>query len=368
MVKQVVDKCVDQRIPYAVMLELTYRCNLSCKHCFIEKDKRNQESELSLDEIKGILDQLVEMGTFFIGFTGGEIFIRDDLFDIARYAKKRGFLITFMTNGTLITPEMINEIKKIKPLKFEISLYGATSSTHDHITGVDGSFETTVQSIKALTGAGVNVVIKSPLMNLNIREYEKMKAFSEKLGNYAKINPGIIPRRDGSSEPMQYDLSFDEMDDYLPANIGIGLFDYYKDEYKNPSDRLICKAGLSTCSISPDGNVFPCILMPIELGNLKEKRFKEIWHIRPSESLKKLRSLSSRDIKPCYTCDLLKHCIRCPGTAYLETGNLLGISPSACRYAKWKNRSFSEKTNNSYAQIIEVVNREHITKCILEVK
>ncbi len=335
LVEQVVNKCVKSCIPYAVMFELTYRCNLSCRHCLITGDNGNNGAELSTEEIKGIIDQLVEMRTFFLAFTGGEIFLREDLFEIARHAKKRGFLLTLMTNGTLLTPEMIKEIKKMKPVKFEVSLYGASAKTHDHITGVDGSFERTVEAVKGLTEAGINVTTKSVLMNLNIREYEDMKALSEKLGAYPRINPGLLPKKDGSLQPLQYDLSFDEMEKYLPKDNDDILLDYLS-EHKDASDRLTCKAGKSGCSISPDGSVYPCILMPIKVGSLRKNSLKEIWHIQPDENLKRLRALTSADVSTCYRCDLVQYCIRCPGTAYLETGSLLGASPSACRYAKWR--------------------------------
>jgi len=110
LVEQVVNKCVDKCIPYSVMFELTYMCNLNCRHCYVVID--NDDTELSMEEITEIINQLLDMGTFYLTFTGGEIFTRKDLLDIAMYAKKKGFLLTFMTNGTLITPEKIEEIKK----------------------------------------------------------------------------------------------------------------------------------------------------------------------------------------------------------------------------------------------------------------
>ena len=334
LVEEVVNKCVERYIPYSVMFELTYRCNLNCRHCFIVKD--GNINELSTEEVKNIIDQLVEIGTFFLAFTGGEIFMRDDLFEIAWHAKRKGFLLTFMTNGTLITPEKVEEIRKMKPVKFEFSLYGATAKTHDYITRVKGSFERTVEAIKRLVECGIDVTIKTVLMNLNVKEREEMEALAEELGAHPRINPGLAPRRDGSLEPLKYDLSFEEMMEYLPEDYDEVMLSYLSEKSKDISDRFICKAGKAGCCISPDGTVYPCVMMPIPVGNLREKSFKEIWHTQPSKELKRLRNLTAHDLTTCPSCDLAPFCIRCPGVVYLETGDIVGASPSACKYARWR--------------------------------
>jgi len=336
LVEEVVNRYVERCIPYAVMFELTYGCNLKCRHCYVTGD---DGVELSSDEIKDILDQLAEMGAIFLAFTGGEIFTREDLFEIAWYAKKKGFLLTFMTNGTLITPERIKEIEKLKPVKFEFSLYGATAETHDYITRVDGSFKRTIDAIRGLTRDGIEVTVKTILTNSNIREYSEMEALARELGVHLRMDPGLSPRRDGSPEPLQYDLSFEEMAKYLPEDEGELMLSYLSE--KQSSRRFICKAGKAGCCITPSGIVYPCVMMPIAVGDLREKSFKDIWHKNPAYELKRLRSLRSEDMTTCNTCDLAPYCIRCPGVVYLETGDLVGASPSACRYAEWRRYSRS---------------------------
>lgn len=342
LVEQVVNKCVEKRIPYGVMFELTYECNLNCRHCYVVRG--NDGTELSTEETMDIIDQLAEMNTFFLAFTGGEIFTREDLLEIARYAKKKGFLLTFMTNGTLITPEKIEEIKKLKPVKFEISLYGATAKTHDFITRVKGSFERTVDAIKGLAEQGIEVTIKTLLMNLNIREYKEMEALAEELGAQPRMNLGLAPRRDGSLEPLKYDLSFEEMEQYLPEENDEVLLSYLLERReKDPVHKFSCKAGKAGCSISPSGIVYPCVMMPIAVGDLREKSLKEIWHTEPSEELKRLRNLTYVDLPTCSKCELAQYCIRCPGMVYLETGDIVEASSSACRYAQWRKYFRNQK-------------------------
>ncbi len=337
--EQLVSTCVRENIPYAVQMELTTNCNLNCRHCFMVNDNG---VELSSEEVMDIIDQLVDMGTFYLAFTGGEIFTRDDLFDIAKYASRKGFFLTFMTNGTLITPEKIEEIKKLKPIKFEISLYGATAKTHDYVTQVEGSFERSVAAITELVKLGIEVTVKTMLMNLNIHESGAIKALCEQLGVHPRINPGIAPKKNGSLEPLQYDLSFEDMETYLSAH-DFDLSYLLARREKDPEHEFSCKAGKAACSISPSGIVCPCVMMPIAVGNLRENSFKEIWHTEPSHELKRLRSLTSADLPLCPKCELAQYCIRCPGVVYLETGDLIGASPSACRYAQWRKLSQTQK-------------------------
>jgi radical SAM protein with 4Fe4S-binding SPASM domain len=338
LIDQFMMKCSKKLIPVVVQFEITHKCNLSCRHCNVVKQN---DKELTTAEIKGVIDQLKEMGTFFLAFTGGEIFTRSDFSEIAWYAKKKGFILIFMTNATLITPEKMEEIKKIKPRNFEISLLGANAKTHDYITRVDGSFDRTIEAIKELTEAGIEVITKTALMSLNVKEYNEIRALSKRLGAVPIISPLITPKKDGSLEPQSYELSFEEVRGYLPDEPPDPAY-FFRWESQNKSK--LCNAGKATCCISPNGDVHPCVLLPLKIGNLKNQGFKDIWLNQPNKNLKKLRDLTERDLTECLDCNLGKFCHRCAGLAYLETGNLTGPSPISCRQAKWA-RILERKSN-----------------------
>ncbi len=337
LMSQLMKTCSEKHIPAVVQIELTNRCNLSCRHCnFVRSD----EPDLTTAEVKGIIDQLKEAGTFYLAFTGGEIFTRKDFIEIAEYAKKEGFLLIFMTNATLITPEKIEAIKKIRPRNMEISLLGATPETHDYITQVEGSFNRTVKAIKSLTSAGIEVVTKTALMSLNFKEYEDIRALSTSLGAVPVVSPTITPRKDGSSEPQNFLLPFEDLEEYLPSAPSDPDY-FFRWETRRS---LICSAARSTCCISPSGDVFPCVLLPIKLGNLRKQTFNELWHDKTNEALSKIRSLVVSDLTECAACASQKFCYRCAGVAYLETGSYTAPSPSACRQAKLKKRLENKKT------------------------
>ena len=166
------ERAAQHLVPFQVTLELTYRCNLSCKHCYVDVPSRD---ELSFSEMKGILDQLARAGTLYLLLTGGEILVRHDFLAIARLARTLGFQLILLTNGTLMTPMMAEEIAKLKPLLVGVSLHGATPDTHDLITGRPGSFEATLRGTDLLRCSGVNVALHTVLMDSNERETAMMK-------------------------------------------------------------------------------------------------------------------------------------------------------------------------------------------------
>src|SRR3989304_10130510 len=132
-------------LPVSAIMELTYDCNLKCKHCYIVRSRR---PVVSTREALNILDQLAEMGTLFLTFTGGEALQRADFFDIAEYARHRNFALRVFTNGTLINARTADKIKKISPLAVGISIYSHRAAVHDAFTRTRGSFEKSTKAIQ----------------------------------------------------------------------------------------------------------------------------------------------------------------------------------------------------------------------------
>lgn len=334
-------KCMEGNIPLTVQLELTNRCNLSCKHCYRLPEKRE---ELSYLKVCALLDELQEIGTFYLVFTGGEALVRSDFFQIAEYARKKGFLLILMTNGTLIADQEADKIAALKFLEIEISLLGATPTTHDSITNVPGSFARAIRAIELLKTRNLQVRMNTTLMSLNVSEYQAINSLAERLEVTSKIQPWVIPRRDRSREPLEYQLSLEEIRMHLCNDIDIGCL---LEADKAHSGPMICNAGRVLCAISPYGDLLPCVLMPLKLGNLRNKFFDEIWK-SSNDELRRIRSVTKSDLKTCSVCDLASFCNRCPGVAYMETGDLLAPSPSACQFARWRAELKAGKTENKW--------------------
>lgn len=321
---RIVKKTMDRLIPFTVHWELTYHCNLQCPHCYVVP--QNSRVELSSGKIIDILDILKEKGTLYIIFSGGEILTRKDFFDIALHARKKGFALRLLTNGTLIDERVADRIKDLHPLSIEISLYGSTPTTHDRITACPGSFERSIKALRLLHERSIRTVVKSLMMKQNAGEFQRMKKLAQEIGSQFLYDTIIIPRVDGSMEPCRNRLNGEELYRLLYPEV--------KEKAEDGNSRqndLSCSAGLNVLSISPYGDVYPCMAFKESGGNLTKNSLSEIQH---SPMFSKMRSITLSELRECKVCKFIQHCNRCPAIAWLETGNLFGPSQADCLLAR----------------------------------
>ncbi len=145
-----------KRAPLEVSIEVTRRCPLDCLHCYNSlpmSDHAARAAELTFEEHCRLLDELVEAGCLWLLYTGGEIFARKDFLEIYTEAKKRGFLITLFTNGTMINERIADYLAEYRPFAIEITLYGATRETYEALTQIPGSYDRCMKGIRPASGA-----------------------------------------------------------------------------------------------------------------------------------------------------------------------------------------------------------------------
>jgi AdoMet-dependent heme synthase len=309
-------------IPLSVLFEVTHRCNLGCEHCYLTEGPvgrpKPRTDELSLDEIRVILDDLAEAGTLFLTLSGGEVFMRRDFLAIAAAARQRGFSVTVFTTGTLLTPDVAGELAALHPLSVEVSIYSARPEVHDRVTRIPGSHARSLRALRLLRERGVVILIKSPLMSVNTDEVRELAALAEDLGAGYGFDPTLTPRRDGDKTPLTLAPTMTQMRAFFSDPV-------MAREFAQPVKCLpqageeICGTGRRTCLISPYGDLFPCGVHPIPAGNLREQRFAEIWTGSPL--LKDLRTQTVADLRggakaaPGF---------RCSALALMEDGDFLG--------------------------------------------
>jgi MoaA/NifB/PqqE/SkfB family radical SAM enzyme len=204
----------EKRIPIDGSFELTFRCNLRCAHCYCSLPANSQDAlskELGTEEIFKIFDQIAEAGCLWLLLTGGEPLVRKDFLEIYTYAKKKGFLISLFTNGTLITQEIADFLAEWPPNKVEITLYGITEETYEKITRVPGSFKRCKRGIDLLLERKIPLRLKTIAMTLNHDEFFKIKEYAEGLGVEFRFDPELNPRLDGSKTPCAFRLSPEEV-------------------------------------------------------------------------------------------------------------------------------------------------------------
>ena len=194
---------------------MTRRCPLECLHCYNNLpmgDMDAKQRELTKEEHFKMLDELVEMGCFWLLYTGGEIFARKDFLEIYTYAKKKGFLITLFTNGTIINEQIADYLVEWPPFAIEITLYGRTRETYEALTAVPGSYDRCLRGIKLLKERGLPLKLKTVATSINKHEVLAMRRFAEdELGVEFKMDGQINPRIDCSQSPLAVRLTPEEV-------------------------------------------------------------------------------------------------------------------------------------------------------------
>ena len=293
--------------PLLVNLQITRRCNLRCIHCDIrEAPERYSDAinkELSTEEIKKIVDSLKSLGTTYISISGGEPFIRRDIFEIIECVKKRDLGLYISSNGTLITEEVAKRINDLGLDAISISLDGITPEKHDTIRGVKGAFDKTVAAIKALLNhkRHTQVCIAPIVADVNLNELPQLVDFANDLGVDAIIfNPWheSLGRKETENILNIRENRLEVLDEVIEQIIektkkyGIytnsevylrGIRRFFED--KNEID-IDCFAGFFSCNISWEGYVVPCAFMP-PVGNIRNEPFEKIWNSQRFNEVRK---------------------------------------------------------------------------------
>ena len=307
----------DNVIPINLMIELLTNCNERCKHCYISN---YNYKGLSTDELKDIILQFRKLGGLNLSFTGGEVFLRDDLFELIEYARNLYLRVFLLTNGSLITDEIARRLKKLNITELSISLYSMDEDVHDEVTGVKGSFRKTMQGINFAIKYNISVIIKTPLMLINKYSYRDVKKFCDE-NDFEFISSALIfSKNDGCKEPKKLNIYGDELKKVLSD-----IKQYEPIGQLNNFDEA-CGSLKYTLAIDSLGNIYPCNSFYYKLGNIRENTLIDVWK---SEKLKKIQNIMKEDLKKCKECKLESLCNRCPGLAYLEDGDIFGCSSSA---------------------------------------
>lgn len=325
---------------YSVQFELTFRCNERCRHCYCVTEPQRQE--LTLAEIKRILDDLYDMNVFEITFTGGDLFVRKDAFEILRYANQKRFLINIFTNGIALSDSDIFALKELNLKSIHFSIYSHIPEKHDAFTQVKGSFAKTTDVIKKCVLIGIPVNIKSCVLDYNMAEIGDILQLAKDLGTTVQVSMAVNAKNDGDLSPTSFRLK--KIEDYVAVMkvVNSNMEIHCSNDYKQlrPDSGAICGAGRKSLNINPYGDVYACNSLLMLCGNVREQSVRDIWE--KSEVLKQIRSFTFNQIKGCEGCAQLQYCNFCPGSAYTETGDPLRRYEEACILTEAKKLSNHE--------------------------
>ena len=314
----------------------TNACNMYCAHCYRDAGCRASE-ELSTAEAKKMLGEIAKAGFKIMIFSGGEPLMRPDIVELVQTAADLGMFPVFGSNGTLLTPELAAKLKAAGCRGFGISLDSMDREKHDKFRAFPGAWDGAVRGMKICREAGIPFQIHTTVMDWNQDEIEDITDFAIELGAKAHHFFFLVPTgraktiEEESLRAEQYESVLtrimkkqEQVDIELKPTCAPQFLRIAAELGQKSRFHRGCLAGLSYCIVSPRGKVQPCAYLNMELGDVRETPFDEIWAKNPV--LQKLRTLDYSG--GCGTCGYKRACGGCRArAAYYHDGDYMAEEP-----------------------------------------
>lgn len=343
-----------KRVPISGQFELTARCNLQCKMCYICRpatDRNSIQRERTAEEWIRLAKEARDAGMLYLLLTGGEIFLRKDFMEIYTEISRMGFHIEIYTNATLITPEIANALGRIPPAKVGVTIYGASPETYERVCGNRKGYRLAKRGVDLLLAEGITVWLKTTIVKGNVDDFDKIAQYAENLGVEFGIVSYISPRREGKcTNPEGERLSPSELlcfreysNNYFTTRHAQMNYDsktcFDEDRTAIDGEELCsksvdafdCTAGKCSFWITWDGRMTPCPLMDKPQTLPLEDGFTNAW-----KDIQKGCSLIPMSVD-CKECSNKDECIPCPARLKMETGYYDKPAPYLCELIKEMN-------------------------------
>ncbi|MBI5892077.1 MAG: radical SAM protein [Deltaproteobacteria bacterium] len=332
--------------PFLISWNITKRCNLKCRHCYLDASElTSPKGELSTDEALALIDDIASINpnTMLI-LTGGEPLLRDDVFDIAKYASSKGLMVVLGTNGTMIDAHIALQIKESNIKGIGISIDSLKPLSHDRFRGLDGAWKKTVSGIDALKKHSIDFQLQVTVTKNNYDEIPAVIEYACKIGARA-VNVFFLVCTGRGQEmtditPKQYEdmLKYlanaqKEYEDKIMVRARCAPHFLRVVQEINPDSEIMkgatsgCLAGTHYFRITPEGDVTPCPYMPTSAGNVRKQRLSDIWD--NADIFKTLRNPAYKG--NCKDCEFNEVCGGCRARAYAEKGDVME-GDSWCEY------------------------------------
>lgn len=349
------------RMPLEGEIDLTYRCNNDCRHCWLVLPGQSPapKQELSFKEIRMIADEARSLGCRRWSISGGEPMLRPDFPEIFDYLTRKAVSYTLNTNGALITPAIARQLKR-KGTKL-VALYGATAEVHDHITRSSGSFEATLRGMKRLKEAGAGFMVQLVPLKANFHQWPAMKRLAQRLSPGYRVGASWLYLSACGAESRNHEiirqrldaktvLMLDQPQGALEDSSAPGCRETCSD------DRLFagCIAQRRDFHIDPYGGMSFCCFIkdPVLRYDLRQGTFAEGWEQFIPALSDKVRG-GSEYAENCGKCEMRGACRWCPAYSYLEHGRYGAKIDYLCALAR-ESRRFLEAQDKHYRRFYQI--------------
>ena len=313
------------RQPLSCLFEITPRCNLRCKFCYVALDPY-QGPYLTTEQTCRVLDTIERAGVLWLTLTGGEIFSRRDFREIYEHALDCGFLVTLYTNATMVSDATAALLAERPPFSVEVSIYGADAERYESTTQIPGSFARFERGVERLRGAGVSLLMKCPVSTLTADHVEALVRWCTDRGLPFKADPVIDARHDGGQEPTLYRIEprrvvalrdeLYELRHGQPRPAGPLAECSVRDEDGRSDELYTCGAGRIAFFVDALGNASHCVIDREPSFPILDLPWDTLWSQMGEWVTQPLPTDA-----PCSGCTLRTGCSNCPARARLATGS-----------------------------------------------
>ena len=313
------------RQPLSCLFEITPRCNLRCRFCYVALDPY-QGPYLDTSQACQVLDIVERTGVLWLTLTGGEVFSRRDFGAIYEHALAKGFLVTLYSNATMVTESIARLLADRPPFSVEVSIYGADAAHYEATTQVHGSFARFERGIERLQAAGVSLLMKCPVSTLSADHVDALVEWCRARSLPFKADPVIDARHDGGQQPTLYRIEprrvvalrdqLYELRHGQPRQAGPLPECSVRGDGDGIEELYTCGAGRIAFFVDALGQASHCVIDREPSFPILEMPWEQLWA--------EMGSWVTQPLPPhaaCSGCTLRGGCSNCPARARLATGS-----------------------------------------------
>lgn len=324
-------------VPLKGTFELTARCNFDCCMCYVhlnEEQIRGIGRELTNEEWLAIAKQARDAGMLYLTLTGGEVFARPHFRELYEALAQMGFLITILSNGSLIDEAVIEWLKECPPFALRFTLYGASDETYEAVCGIKKGFTRVSHAIDLVLEAGIPLYTVGTVIRENEQDLEETARFAAKKGISFAATTSVLKSVRGADRDVEaHRFSLAKPLEKQP------LYPIEQFEQKNEMKHLLerCRSYRTSFWITWNGDLVLCAFMKQPAVSLRQMSFPQAWSQLNTELL------ALYVPEACVDCRYAKFCIRCPGILSAECGSCSSVTEEFCENAKKLYDMYHEK-------------------------
>lgn len=346
----ITDAATQRRIPVGAMFELSPVCNFTCPFCYARRSpaelQRQGERIKRFPEWKRLIDEACALGTLELTLTGGECMLHPDFAEIYRYAYEQGLAVSMMTNGSCVTPEILELFRAYPPTSINVTLYGGSPETYARVCGNASYFDRVLANIRALRDQGSAVYLQFTAGKDNLADLKPVARIAKELGIKLRYARAEFSFRRATPETLDAcEVSWQEFNS-ASSELNIEQFHLSEEQYKAKEQTIVpfvelpvvekgmtCGAGVRSFFIDYLGYMHPCVSLDDIKCSTEDRPLSACWQ--------EIVGICGEipQLTECVNCLHRSHCKQCVALHYDDLKEFGRPSPRLCFKCQFPERA-----------------------------